>query len=256
MDSTREQILATGIAPVGKRSCDVPLTPEQQKWLEYWVTRRRRIHIAASEFIPGYEQSRHRFMRWALEVCKLTGLTPREYDALTDDEEISVVESAAEMAAATVAARRSELVTPPADAGKDASTPPVDLATIVKRLEAYAKQYAYASHRKLAQSMDCSQSTIRNAFKASATLKAWQAKAKPLAKDTNVRTGQITDDTARNTVAPTTPGADDLHTESLDNFKSRLIQHARQSERAELNAKSDAEWLEIYVLARQQAADR
>jgi hypothetical protein len=93
----RDQILAMPDAPVGERSCDIPLSPEQQRAMEAWMRLRRRMHEEVAGWAKGYDPDAPDFWRRALEVLHATGLHPRDYNALSQKHEMAVLRATRDM---------------------------------------------------------------------------------------------------------------------------------------------------------------
>jgi len=94
----REYILSLPDAPIGERSCDIPLTEEENRWLQAFFEGRRRVREAGEE-LCGDGTQKPDFWRRALEVLRTTGLSIDEFDRLGADTsvEVKILQAAAMM---------------------------------------------------------------------------------------------------------------------------------------------------------------
>lgn len=111
-----DDILATPDAPAGEREADLPLSDDQKLWLKRvasgvpmiqaarsaaeWVERfqgyRDELHDLLTRLYPGHRRGSG-FLRYAAEVCRTTGLTIEQFNALPPDTELAVVAMAVEI---------------------------------------------------------------------------------------------------------------------------------------------------------------
>lgn len=71
-----------------------------QQFVKRFLDGQKLMHKAASRFIPGYDQLplKRRWWRRSLEVCRVTGMWPRDFNLLGPANEIRVLRTAADMA--------------------------------------------------------------------------------------------------------------------------------------------------------------